>query len=1021
MWADWSLRMFLRQAPLYGADYVLAPHVTRPDAAVDVAYWMYSHLIGAARDVYGNNETTDEELRKRVFAHVWLAVTPGVGINAQIDAIQSQWTQDMRVLHARLADSPAASATGTGPGAGGSSGSSRSLRRSAARSLGRIRLEAQSRAAAASGDAAAVWAAAVKAAGAAATAGSSTGGAGGASSDEEATATEEAGSGDDWGSGADGGAPGAVAEIDDLTLPRLDGWYGWIPSPAAVSPAGRPAPLVALPPRRSPCDPFWAAASAAAAGGGGGGGDSGGQGQEEGGAVGGPPRLAGSWVLVANASRDPRDADCTYRRILLNMQAAGALGVVLIASPENDVEVMAPEGETAAAELHGAAGGAAGAAASGAAGATAGGAAAAHSARRAAIIRRMRSTAASVAADATSAVPGKEEAQAQQEQEQQEDQEEQQPAIPATMVSYYDGLDLMTLLQEAAARNSSGGGGGGGVVVEFGTTQIPGAWLVADAEAGLAEAGWAALPLMAHAGWAAWWQLCLGRLRADLRRSNDRGDEVVHVMQKQSIAGPHGAVATALVPRAPAARFSRLQLDLALGCEGARFDAGCPAWDHMVQLFVCCEPEERRQAACAACPTTLWGPRGGQGNGGGRAAGAAGAEGLADAAVCGVELGRWATPFRRRVGRWLTDVSPMLAALSGGGKCQFRVQTTPWADGNWTVTLELRLGSGPPAATATTAAAAAAAGATATTGVTGHATATDEQAEQPKLQPGEAQQQEQKQGPGPMQSAGGASGSAGSAERDAALPRAWTASASRRRTALAGPGASQTSAAHDLRRSSSRGAAALPALIRRGKDAPLRPFSYMPLFGSAPFDSQYNTGRQPAAFPTPPGARAAALVGYLTGHGSEPEAGCAEFCPVSHTLYVNGREVAVLDWTDAGTEWGCADDVLHGGVPNQHGTWYYGRGGWCDGAAVRPWIVDITDELLPPAPSAGHLAGDGLTGRAGGSGGAGAGAGAGPGPGPGAGAENNTLWVKGLGPGGREPTDAGSGYIMMSTGVVWYE
>ncbi|KAG2446289.1 hypothetical protein HXX76_000878 [Chlamydomonas incerta] len=454
-----------------------------------------------------------------------------------------------------------------------------------------------------------------------------------------------------------------------------------------------------------------------------------------------------------------------------------------------------------AAELHGTAGGAAGATASGAASATASGAAAAHSARPAAVIRPTGSAAASAAAGATGAVPGKEDAQAQeqvQQEQAQQEEEEPQPAIPATMVSYYDGLELMTLLQEAAARNSSGGGGGGGGggVVEFGTTQIPGAWLVVDAEAGLAEAGWAALALMAHAGWAAW--------------------------------------------------------------------------------------------------------------------------------------------------------------------CQLRVQTTPWADGNWTVTLELRLGSGPPAATATTAAAAAAAGATATTGVTGHATATDEQAEQPKLQPGEAQQQEQKQGPGPMQSAGGASGSAGSAERDAALPRAWTASASRRRTALAGPGASQTSAAHDLRRSSSRGAAALPALIRRGKDAPLRPFSYMLLFGSAPFDSQYNTGRQPAAFPTPPGARAAALVGYLTGHGSEPEAGCAEFCPVSHTLYVNGREVAVLDWTDAGTEWGCADDVLHGGVPNQHGTWYYGRGGWCDGAA-------------------------------------------------------------GLGPGGREPTDAGSGYIMMSTGVVWYE
>lgn len=127
--------------------------------------------------------------------------------------------------------------------------------------------------------------------------------------------------------------------------------------------------------------------------------------------------------------------------------------------------------------------------------------------------------------------------------------------------------------------------------------------------------------------------------------------------------------------------------------------------------------------------------------------------------------------------------------------------------------------------------------------------------------------------------------------------------------------------------------------------------------------------------------------------------------PCRAVPYKPKHQVAVLNWTDAGTEWGCADDVLYGGVPNQHGTWYYGRGGWCDGAAVRPWVVDITDALLPPpARSAGHLIG---------------------GAGAGAAAPNNTLWIKGLGPGGREPrdppADAGSAYIMMSTGVVWYE
>eukprot|EP00198_Chlamydomonas_reinhardtii_P013420 XP_001702757.1 predicted protein [Chlamydomonas reinhardtii] len=597
-------------------------------------------------------------------------------------------------------------------------------------------------------------------------------------------------------------------------------------------------------------------------------------------AVGGP-RLAGSWVLVSNASRDPGDGYCTYTRILLNMQAAGAAGVVLMASPDGDVEVMAPEGETEAAEFGGAANGA------GATNGAASGASATHGAWHIARGRRVSSSAdaahahfhahARPGAGAGAVSAG--------------EAEEPQPYIPGTMVSYYDGLDLLTLLAAAAARNTSGG-----VVVEFGTQQIPGAWLVADPEGGLAEAGWAALPLMAHAGWAAWWHVYLGRLREDLRRSNQRGDEVVHVMQKQSIAGPHGASTTALVPRAPAARFSRMQLNLALGCEGARFDAGCPAWDHMVQLFVCCEPtEERQRAACAACPTTL---------------------------------------------------------------CKFTAQTTPWADGNWTVTLELRLGSGPPAATATdatataatataatataatataaTATSATAASVTAATDAADHATASDRRVMQPEQQLG-VMQQEQEQG---MERA--TAGARGSSTRTVAQGTALAdarAADRRRRMALAGA----ASAARALS-TISRGSAELRS---PSKDAPLRPFSYLPLFGSAPFDSQYNAGRQPAAFPTPPTARAAALVGYVTGHGSEPEAGCAEFCPVSHTLYVNGREVR---------------------------------------------------------EGAGHLIG---------------------GAGAGAAAPNNTLWIKGLGPGGREPrdppADAGSAYIMMSTGVVWYE
>jgi hypothetical protein len=32
-------------------------------------------------------------------------------------------------------------------------------------------------------------------------------------------------------------------------------------------------------------------------------------------------------------------------------------------------------------------------------------------------------------------------------------------------------------------------------------------------------------------------------------------------------------------------------------------------------------------------------------------------------------------------------------------------------------------------------------------------------------------------------------------------------------------------------------------------------------------------------------------------------------------------------------------------VPNEHGTWFYGRGGWCDGAPVVPWVIDVGQAL----------------------------------------------------------------------------
>lgn len=80
------------------------------------------------------------------------------------------------------------------------------------------------------------------------------------------------------------------------------------------------------------------------------------------------------------------------------------------------------------------------------------------------------------------------------------------------------------------------------------------------------------------------------------------------------------------------------------------------------------------------------------------------------------------------------------------------------------------------------------------------------------------------------------------------------------------------------------------------------------------------------------------------GHGSD-ENGCGEFCVTKHVFTVNGKANFSITFNNAGTPLGCAMRVPDGVVPNEHGTWLYGRDGWCDGQEIEPWVVDITGHL----------------------------------------------------------------------------
>ena len=88
------------------------------------------------------------------------------------------------------------------------------------------------------------------------------------------------------------------------------------------------------------------------------------------------------------------------------------------------------------------------------------------------------------------------------------------------------------------------------------------------------------------------------------------------------------------------------------------------------------------------------------------------------------------------------------------------------------------------------------------------------------------------------------------------------------------------------------------------------------------------------------------VVAVVSGHGfGSDTANCAEFCDHQHQFQVNGGTKHTKTHPEAGSPMGCAEQVAIGTVPNQSGTWVYGRGGWCPGMEVPFWRVDVTDDI----------------------------------------------------------------------------
>jgi hypothetical protein len=127
----------------------------------------------------------------------------------------------------------------------------------------------------------------------------------------------------------------------------------------------------------------------------------------------------------------------------------------------------------------------------------------------------------------------------------------------------------------------------------------------------------------------------------------------------------------------------------------------------------------------------------------------------------------------------------------------------------------------------------------------------------------------------------------------------------------------------------------------------VRPFAGQFLWGGGPFNLNYNPGKLPITFEVPEGTKRVDVYAFITGHGFGSDvANCAEFCNHTHHFTVNGSAEFVKSHPEAGTAYGCRDQIENGVVPNQFGTWPFGRGGWCPGLDVVPFQAEVTNDLV---------------------------------------------------------------------------
>lgn len=127
--------------------------------------------------------------------------------------------------------------------------------------------------------------------------------------------------------------------------------------------------------------------------------------------------------------------------------------------------------------------------------------------------------------------------------------------------------------------------------------------------------------------------------------------------------------------------------------------------------------------------------------------------------------------------------------------------------------------------------------------------------------------------------------------------------------------------------------------------------------GAIKWDENYNALFAPVTFTVDdPNTTKVGIYNVVTGHGfGSTWENCAEFCNHQHEFTVNGSAY-MEEHADAKDNEGCYKLVDEGVVPNQFGTWPFGRAGWCPGQDVKPWVQDVSDVLVSGENTIGYRA-----------------------------------------------------------------